>query len=344
MRPGQVLFVLLATLMGWEAQACRCAPQVLANYFEQADVVTFARLSDWAAAGDDVQLEFTPASDPFKGSLAGQAVITGSSTASCGLPLERDGNYLLFARRDETRTATVLVNTCDGSRLFDARDGRSLPDFEDVPARFVPTQLAMLQGMAALQAVQAVGPTDRLIGLLDLKALAHGGVVLARSEAAADAPIVARITDMQELPSREASYEYTAALVVGQVPGWYALRLSRDDPSAVGWIAAEEAGTYWPLSQLLERRLSYLTSAWDGLLWVDGPGAGRVARRPRARETPVTVEAVESVAGSVWVKVAVLAASPCEGGADAAKAIAGGWVPAHGASAAPTVWFYSRGC
>jgi hypothetical protein len=358
----------LFSLAGAEAQACRCPPRDLATYFAAADVVMFARLTD-IEAGDsegEIALRFDLSQAPFKGSPTGLRYITGSSSASCGVPPLKGANYLIFARLDAPGDGPLraIVNTCDGSRVFDPQhSGGTLPDFPDVPARFVVSQLTSLQAVAAASALADAHASPRLLGLLDLEPLSHGGHVDLLEAPRDDAPLARRITQIDQLPTREATYEFPAAQVMAREDGWYGLLM--EDPAGkatdirppaaspahdpalsatprIGWMAADAAGTWWPLSKLLVNRLAYLTADWDGLLWSDAPGAGRVSRPPRSDETAVEVLGHTELAGSLWLNVVVLADSPCE--VTKPRTVARGWIPAWATSGAPNAWFYSRGC
>jgi hypothetical protein len=200
----------------------------------------------------------------------------------------------------------------------------------------------MLQAGDALDALAMAGAGRRLLGLLDLEPLAHGGHVTLRAAPSADARLLRQVHSMDEIPHREATYEFPAAIVLDRREGWFGIRLGEDHDAPVGWLPAEEAGTYWPLASLLVRRLTYLTDAWDGLLWTDAPGAGRVLRLAPADERPVTVEAVQDLAGSTWLEVSVLARSPCDGGEPATRFH--GWLPAWAVDGRANVWFFARGC
>ncbi|MEL7449338.1 MAG: hypothetical protein AAFN78_09025 [Pseudomonadota bacterium] len=346
------------TLIATQALACRCAPRTLAEYYGDADEVVFARLVSETAADHERRLVFSLVTVPFKASAlrsdglsAGDEVtyLTGASSASCGLEAVPDGVYVLFAADDPTRTGERLVSTCDGSRVHLAEGDVQPLDFKDVPARFVVKQLQALAGMDVLRDVSANAPNpaepgnDSLIGLLDIKALAHGGVVPLHADPDARAPCIARISELEALETREAGYEFSAAVVTAKRDGWYRVRLAS---GAAGWVAQEFAGTWFPYEELPIRRLSYLTGEWSGFVW-PGPGAGLPNRSgvwssQQRAEYPVEVHESQQIGGMVWFRVSVLVASPCAGGDG--KATLSGWVPGYGATGKPNVWFYSRGC
>ncbi|MEM9055885.1 MAG: hypothetical protein AAGD86_00330 [Pseudomonadota bacterium] len=351
----RLLGVSLGLLLTADALACRCAPRGLADYYAEADEVVIALLTGATDAAKHRELALKLLQPPFKASPLREAGLatgdtvayaTGLSTAACGLTPESDAVYVLFARDDPDRPGRRLVNTCDGSRLF-RRVGGEPQGFDDVPARFVVSQLDALAAMDVLGAVAANAPRagvgDALIGLLDIKSLAHGGVVPVHADPDARAPCLARVDAMESLATREAGYEFAAAVVLARRDGWYRVRLADGRP---GWIAAEHAGTYFPYNELPVRRLAYLNEHWSGLVWPE-PGAGQPRRSgvhsSQARsEFPVEVHESRELGGLVWFRVSVLVASPCEGGDG--KATLSGWVPGYGANGQPTVWYYSRGC
>lgn len=336
-----VLLLVGATLPS--AQACRCASRSLAEHFADADVVMLATLDAIAPLTnqDEVGLTLQPSAVPWKGDPRHLEFVTGASSASCGLPPLVGRRYLVFGQIDPQTPGIARVDTCSGSRMFDPGGG-ALQGFADVPAARVPGQLAMLQAMDTLSALMATAGAPKLRGLLDLKPLAHGGYVTLRDGPSVQASVLRRVESMDELPQREATYEFPAAIVMDRRDGWYAIRVDAADEAALGWVAAEQAGTWWPLEKLLVGRLTYLTDAWDGLLWPDAAGAGRVLRLEREAERPVEVIGTAEFGGSLWLRLRILGASPCEGGEPGATH--GGWIPAWSVAGQPNAWFHSRGC
>lgn len=338
------LLLLLVAVTLPAAQACRCAPRSLAEYFADAEVVMLATLEAIVPRPeqDELVLTLQPSAAPWKGDPGHLAFVTGASSASCGLPPLVGRRYLVFGQVDPQAPGIARVDTCSGSRMFDPEGGGALQGFEDVPAERVPGQLAVLQAMDTLSALMAAAGAPKLRGLLDLEPLSHGGHLTLRDGPSAQASVLRTVASMDELPHREATYEFPAAIVMDRRDGWYAIRVDAADEAALGWVAAEEAGTWWPLDKLLVRRLTYLTDAWDGLLWPDAAGAGRVLRLERREERPVEVIETAELGGSLWLRLRVLATSPCEGGEP--RTTHGGWIPAWSVTGRPNAWFYSRGC
>lgn len=330
--------VLLSAAAG--AEACRCAPQSMSAYFERADAVLTARLRATHAEGDDVAWDIVPIGRPYKGTVPPR-IVTAASTATCGIPGEIGAVYTLFASRRDQRDDTYRVDSCSGTRPL-LGDGAG---FVDVPPRFVAQQLNGLAGAAHLRAVAARHPDSGdpdnavLVGLLDLEPLAHGGAVALHAAPEADSPVLARVTVIEAVETAELGYEFAAAVVYARIDGWYRLKL-RDGRHA--WLAPGQAGTFVPYAELPVRRLAHLTPEWAGFVWPE-IGAGLPLRLLPAAdgETPVTVHEARRLGGSLWFRVEVLE-SVCSGSPRRVRAT--GWVPAYGATGAPTVWYWSRGC
>ena len=203
--------------------------------------------------------------------------------------------------------------------------------------------LDVLREVAANQPSATDHDNDTLIGLLDIKSLAHGVSVPVHAAANQQSPVIRVVEDYDDIETLESGYEVRSAVVLARIDGWYRVRLAGGTP---GWIAPEHAGTWFPYNALPVRRLAYLNEHWSGFVWPDS-GAGIPARsglRFSQRRNQFAVEVHESqlVGGVVWFRVSVLVASPCDGGE--ARATLSGWVPGYGADGEPTVWFHSRGC
>ncbi|MCA9752022.1 MAG: hypothetical protein KC591_07510, partial [Gemmatimonadetes bacterium] len=345
---GLVLVGILATS---RADACRCIPRPFADYFHDADEVVIARLVDVRPVspeeGDvlDLSLDFELVEAPYRTWIArkeplrrGERVtyVTSSSSASCGLETGLGTIYVLFARAQDLVAGPLGVYSCDGSRPAFVSDAGSSQDFVDVPARFVVSRLESEQALDVLRQVAAREPrpddptSETFLGLLDLQALAHGGVVVVRAAPDAAAEEIARIDSYDGLVTREVDYEVPAAVVTARTNGWFRIRLASGD---LGWVAPQEAGTWFPYDELLPRRLAYLNRHWDGFVWPD-PGAGLPARSPRHGSTDraeyaIDVHEATRLAGSLWFRIDVLSENPCEGG-DPRPELSG-WVPAYGA-------------
>lgn len=311
---------------------------------------------------------------------------TAASTATCGVPVVVGATYVAFAFEEpvlpgaadvsgaeapvpSSPRPALRIDSCSGTRIY-RLPGQADPEgFRDVPGRLVPSRLDALGGAVVLRDVvermpDADDPANgSLVGLLDLKALAHGGVVPVHSRlpenvtadtapaAPTDAPIAAppglpvldTVRSYADVVSREVGYEVGAAVVLARVAGWSRVRLA---DGRAGWVAPADAGTFFPYEELPVRRLAYLTGSWSGYLWPD-PGAGipvRSARKGTEPREEYAVEVRESrvVGDLVWFRVALYEEGPCEGGDPGFEA--GGWVPGYGADGDPTAWYYSRGC
>ncbi len=341
--------------------ACRCAPLDLAEYWTTADEVTMARL----VAHDETEryrtFRMVLEAQPWKADrpavlpmMPGDTVEyrTAVSTASCGVQPEPGAVYVVFGRRSPS-DAVLDVDTCSGTRVHRSAVGEEVGGFQDVPGRFVVRQLDALAGLASLAGLAPLpdpSDTERAVlrGLLDLEPLAHGGVVRIFERPEPTAPVLAAIDAPAGVMTREVDYELPAAVVFGRVGGWSRVRLADGRP---GWIAPEDAGTWFPYADLPVRRLAYLTPAWGGWVW-PGPGSGIPTRVRRLegyeREQPVEVLESQMVGGVPWFRVSVLGGSTCDGTGDR-PALAAGWLPAYGTrpdtvGLRPTAWYWSRGC
>lgn len=152
---------------------------------------------------------------------------------------------------------------------------------------------------------------------------------------------MATISSPEAIDDAEYGYEEPGALVYGRQGSYYLIRTAR----GTGWLAPDDAGRFHPFQELISKDLTYLTDAWDGFVSAS-PGAASRIRVPRQKtygDEDVKVSGFRTVAGKLWLQVEVLTHSICE--SETTPAVrARGWVPAHDASGAPTVWFPSRGC
>ncbi len=331
-----VVAAFLATVAGgWalDAKACRCRPLSLAEYHAAADHVFVATLDAFAPEGDTVFLVFDIHPPAYKGAGIARRWATAPHSAACGLPLAAGRSYLVFAQDDTTSPGVSRTGTCDGSRMLAANG--DIPDFSDVPGRYVPRQL---EALAATAASPGAGqPVDgAVIGLLrtaGLPARVRGH----------DRPGTGsgRLSPSSSLDRREIAYEQSAVVVAATAPGgWYRVRFD----GRPAWIHVPD-GDFRPLPSVVVNRLNYLTMAWDGVLW-PAPGAGLPFRTrhafDRPREVPARVIGANRVADSLWWHVEVLSSSPCEGGDGAT--IGAGYVPAWNVDGELTAWYYARGC
>ena len=352
-RPLPIL--LLALLYAAPADACRCAPRNLAEYFNDADTVAVGALDETEVRDGVRYLHFDLAGPSYKGKPLRPAgnrltVTTSTSSASCGVHPELSGIYVIFAYPADGREDSELhVDSCSGTRVHLPAGGEEPRGYQDVPARFVAQQLNGLAGMHVLREVSANAPkpssaeNDRLIGLLDLAPLAHGGHVDVYPAPDETLQPLARIADYATLESREYSYEQPGTVVYAAIPDWYRLKLA---DGRYAWAKAAETGTFFSYPELAVNRLNYLTEAWSGFVWPE-PGAGLPYRDPRVAldehaDYPVEVHEMMLVGGMPFLRVTVLKNDPCSGG-EAGKR-ASGWIPAFGTNGEATTWFWSRGC
>jgi hypothetical protein len=146
------------------------------------------------------------------------------------------------------------------------------------------------------------------------------------------------------IDSAEYGYEELGALVYGRDRGYYSIRTAR----GMAWLSPRDAGPFHSYETLVGTGLTFLTDAWDGFVSASPGSPDRVSLAPRSRppagnDEDVRVNGFRTVAGKLWVQIEVMSDSGCES-SDPPAVKARGWVPAHDASGAPTVWFYSRGC
>ncbi len=349
---GALALVLLA--MPAPALACRCAQLPFADYFQRAEFVAMARLVAATEQVDHRELEFELLASPYKGGSLAQVegsmikLATESSTAACGLQPDINAVYVVFAESGDDDAGQLWVNSCNGTRVHLSTRLDEPVGFVDVPARFVAGQLNAYFGLEVLREVSANAPdpsdpgNEKLVGLLDLKALAHGGFVSVYAEPSRSSSLVGEIHSYDDITTKEFAYEQPGAVVVAKHPGYYRIQLDND----FGWISSEDAGTWFPYPQLPVRRLAYLTDQWSGLVWPEA-GAGIPVRKALASgdqryEYSLNVVEVSEIGGMPWFRVEVLETDPCLGGES--KPGLTGWVPAYGRQGKPNAWFYSRGC
>ncbi|MCB1845428.1 MAG: hypothetical protein KDI09_20840, partial [Halioglobus sp.] len=352
-RAGSAL-ILIALLYEALASACRCAQRSLAEYFNAADTVAVGTLVEVEEHGDSRTLHFDLPGPSYKGEPLYPAgtrltVVTSTSTASYGIQPEPSAIYVIFAYHSDDDSEPLRIDSCSGSRVHLPANGESPIGFEDVPPRYVPQQLNGLAGLEVLRKVAANAPradsggNERLIGLLDMAPLAHGGHVDLYPAPDNTLTPLARVADYSALESREYSYEQPGTVVYAAIPGWYRLRLV---DGRFAWASASDVGTFFSYPELAVNRLNYLTGNWSGFVWPE-PGAGLPHRDPRIgsderAEYPVEVHEIALVGGMPFLRVTLLEGDICSG-SEPRKGL-GGWIPAFGTNGEPTAWFWSRGC
>jgi hypothetical protein len=155
---------------------------------------------------------------------------------------------------------------------------------------------------------------------------------------------VHRGSAQEELPTLEYDYEMPAAIVLEQRNGWFRVRLSQGS----AWIKASLADRFMPLHELFEEFIGVtaIDKAFTGRLLsapgvlATGAGASRVSPLQ-----PVQVLEIRDSEGQTFVKVDVMSHSLCAAGANGPpEIVATGWLPLHGPTGEPTIWYSSRGC
>jgi hypothetical protein len=144
MRGRPILSALVLCLVAcWsaEADACKCRPDTLESYFENADIVLLAEVVRVATVTpDDGGTAFRSAEprivEAFKGADGIRSLQTPTSTASCGIDLEPGVRYWVFAQR-RAGEPVAWINSCDGSRSADG-------DFSNGQAEEVSARLREL--------------------------------------------------------------------------------------------------------------------------------------------------------------------------------------------------------
>lgn len=149
--------------------------------------------------------------------------------------------------------------------------------------------------------------------------------------------VAAVIRSPEAIDTAEFAYEEPGALVYGRESDHFLIRTSR----GLGWLPPHKAGSFHPLETLITSGLTYLTGAWDGLV-SPSPGSLERTRVPPGGDD-VRVKGLETAKGKLWVEIEVLSHSFCASNEPPAIR-AQGWIMAHDAAGAPTVWFHSRGC
>lgn len=337
------------------------ARQDLEAYYTAAEEVLLAHLLREERVGGELWLTMAVAEIPWKAAQGrptrpriGDPVRyrVQPSVAGCELPIRTGAVYVVFATAP-TPEALPELDPCGGTRIFVETQGADPLDFEDIPGRFLPSQLDALSGMEVIREFvdahpDPADPTNAtLIGLLDLAAFAHGGTVRVWERPEVGSALLATLASYEEVEAREVGYEVGAAVGFARVDSWTRVRLAT---GAFGWVAPEEGGTWFPYDEVVVQRLNYLTSSWSGHIWPD-PGAGIPARssdrwsqEAEGVSLEFAAEVLESMelGGTLWFRVHLLAVNPCETG-ELRNSLTG-WIPAYGPTGEPAAWYYSRGC
>jgi hypothetical protein len=153
--------------------------------------------------------------------------------------------------------------------------------------------------------------------------------------------VAASLSLREAIDDAEYGYEEAGALVYGRERGYYLIRTAR----GTAWLSPDDAGRFHSLEMLVSSGLAHATEAWDRFLSTTPAGTvrTRVGRQREYGAESVKVTATRTTAGQLWLRVDVMTHSYCESNAPP-KVRASGWLKAHDAAGAPTVWFSSRGC
>ena len=148
----------------------------------------------------------------------------------------------------------------------------------------------------------------------------------------------------------ESDYEIPSLAVFDRRNGWVRIALD-NDATRFGWV--RESDQFHAIVDLLagDSRLTYLTPAWDGMLF-ESPAftpRGRNARTARTSDTigrgnaevPYRAIGRAVVQERLWLHVEILD-EVC--GNQDPRVIDTGWVPAQSPEGTQWAWFWSRGC
>lgn len=139
------------------------------------------------------------------------------------------------------------------------------------------------------------------------------------------------------LPTQEFDYEAPAALVLEARKGWFRIQLLNGS----AWVKGTEVNEYHALETLLYNGLTFIAAASGAVLLARPDGLDVVAKASPGDS--VRIVDFSTIDQQLWLLVEVLNHSVCLS-ADEPEVVSEGWMPAHGSSGQPTVWFYSRGC
>jgi hypothetical protein len=155
--------------------------------------------------------------------------------------------------------------------------------------------------------------------------------------------------------TEESGYEIPALIAYERAGRWFRVAL----PRGSAWMMRRDPQHFEQYPDfLLEDHLNFMAAGWDGRLWSTPGGSSAKILSPKLKsflkrlegarkedvnigEVDVDVLAVRRVGGEMWIQVRVV-----DGHCDGAESVTldTGWVPAHGVTSKPSVWFYSRGC
>lgn len=147
--------------------------------------------------------------------------------------------------------------------------------------------------------------------------------------------------DPQPLPAVEYGYEQPGAVATARRDGWFHIELQE----GAAWVRPVAEHTFYPLSQLYADALTYLTAEWDGRICAQPSDlqSCRAYKGDRATIPGIEVLATQEVMGARWFEIR-LPLEVCGAAPEPGIPVQRGWVPAHGATGRPVIWFYARGC
>jgi hypothetical protein len=208
----------------------------------------------------------------------------------------------------------------------------------------------------ALDPPQSSERVEPIIGILEVSGLLgsfseglwegpSGDSIAIYAQPSTVGKISARIPDTSRVKKLEYGYESLGVVTLERTRDWFRVQL---EPAGTGWIQPSDHQTFHPLENLLRNGLTYLTAAWDGVIYespthTSTKSAIQATWRQRLG-AEISVETLESrkIDGELWFRIDLLQESMCSGSEP--QAFASGWVPAHSPSGQATIWFWSRGC
>jgi len=164
------------------------------------------------------------------------------------------------------------------------------------------------------------------------------------SHPTSESSVIALISSPEEVETKEFDYEARAVVVYEMADDWVLVRtLVGSSSCELGWINPDSRGPYHPVEDLLKSGFCYLTTDWDGFLYVDAGNSKVVSNsKPNGQTRDIKILEMRKLQDRLWVAVELLEPGRCEG--IEPGIIATGWVPVHKRDGKQNVWFFSRGC
>lgn len=187
-------------------------------------------------------------------------------------------------------------------------------------------------------------------GILHLSIFSNQGVtnlntrsIPIREEPDPSSQLVMMLRLQQDVLKCEVEYERNAALVFGQVQGWFQIQTKYGK----GWVSQNHAGEFIPIETLLSSSMTYLESSeWDGVLYsLPTFDSDKVVFHALFDGKPSLASFVEWKwsNGQPWIKVKFLSNDICSG-EDLLESEVSGWIPAYTRKGNLIMWIYPRGC